>query len=168
MKRLISIVAVFFLAQWLPTMLHSQLLYTALAVPGTFLHEAAHYGFALLLQGNPGTFSILPSFSGGEMESMGHITFTPNWWNAATVCMAPLLVLPASIWLMLVGARLPILLNIVCVYTAACGFYSCIPSSADWNIAISEPLSFLVAIPILLGSLWILWKLIYIEIREIV
>ena len=166
MRLVPSIIAVFVIANWLPNTFHGDLMQAFFALPGTFLHEAAHYGFALLLDGSPGTFSILPTWSGGQMNTLGHITFHPNWYNAATVGLAPLLVLPASIWLMVWGSTRSLKLNVVCIYAAACGFYSSTPSSADLNIAFSQPLSLLVAVPILLGSVYIWYRLVLRSLRQ--
>ena len=165
MRLILSIVAVFAIANWLPSTFHSDILQAVLGLPGTFLHEVAHYGFALLLDGHPGTFSILPTWSGGRMDTLGHVTFYPNWYNAATVGLAPFLVLPASIWLMVWGSRRSLLVNMACIYAAACGYYACTPSSADLSIAYSQPQSFLVAVPILLGSCYIWYRLILASLR---
>lgn len=155
----LTVVLTAWLAYTLPQFFDGGIVGWALTVPGTFLHEAAHYGFALLLDGNPGTFSILPTVSNGQMVSYGHITFTPNWWNAATVALGPVLVAPASVWLMAIGSRLPLPLNALCIWAAAAGFYSAQPSGQDWSIAVQYPLSFIPASIILIVCLVIWWKL---------
>jgi hypothetical protein len=166
MRLSLSVVAVFAIATLLPTLFQNQLVTALLIVPGTLLHELAHYGFALLLDGRPKDFSIWPTWSNGSIVALGHVVFYPNWWNAATVALSPLLVFPASIWLMVVGSRKSILINTVACYAAACGFYSMIPSSADVSIALSYPVSLLIAIPLLLGSTWVWFILIRREIRR--
>lgn len=166
MRLAISVLLAFAVGVWLPNTFSNQYLQALFGLPGTFLHELAHYGFALILNGSPGTFSILPTFSGSQMDSLGHVTFHPNWYNAATVALAPVLVAPASVYLVALSARCSFFWNCALVYAAACGFYACIPSSADLAIAFSEPLSLLLAIPILLGSTWIWMNLIRAEIRR--
>lgn len=165
---MLSAALVAWLANALPRYFDGAWLGWLVTVPGTFLHEAAHFGFALLLDGNPGTFSIIPSFSGGQMASYGHITFSPNWWNAATVCLGPVLVAPASVWLMAVGSRLSLALNALCIWAAASGFYSATPSPQDWSIALGYPLSFIPAFFILCASLLVWWKLIKYELKKTV
>lgn len=165
-RLLLAICGIALLAQLLPRFFDGHWVGWLVTVPGTFLHELAHYGFALLLAGNPGTFSIIPSFEGGSMVSYGHITFVPTWWNAATVCLAPLLVAPASAWLVTLAARVPLAFKPLVIWTAAAGFYSATPSSADWSIAAAHPLSFVLAVPILCMSCWIWWKLIQYELSR--
>lgn len=166
LRFLLTAAAVAWLANVLPRYFDGSWLGWLVTVPGTFIHELAHYGFALLLGGNPGTFSIIPSFSGGQMMSYGHITFSPSWWNAATVALAPVLVAPASVWLMAFGTRLSLPLNALCVWAAAAGFYSAMPSSADFAIALTYPGSWLPAIFILCVSLWIWWRMILSELSR--
>lgn len=158
-RFIITIVLTAWLANTLPRFFDGAWIGWIISVPGTFLHEAAHYGFALLLGGNPGTFSIFPSFSGGQMVSYGHITFTPTWWNAATIALGPVLVAPASIWLMAVGSRLRLHWNALCIWAASTGFYSAQPSHQDWLIAVSHPLSFAPALGLFVACLYIWWKL---------
>ncbi len=159
-RILVNWVAASAVAFWMPHIFDSPLLQWAVLLPGTFMHELAHYGFALLLGGSPDTFSILPSWSNGSMSSLGHITYYPNWYNAATVGLAPLLVAPAGFWLCLVGARMGVIGNALTVWAAACSMYSCIPSDVDLQGALAVPSSWPFALIILLGCTWIWWKLI--------
>jgi hypothetical protein len=160
------VVAVFLLAQALPRYFHNLMVQWAITIPGTFLHEMAHYGYALLMDGNPETFSIFPTWdSRGVMDSLGHITFYPNWWNAWSVGLAPFMVLPAGIWLMLFGSRLNIFVNALCIWAAACSFYGCMPSDVDISGSYPYPASLLVAVPVFLVSLFIWFKLIVHELK---
>ena len=166
-RLLLAICGTAFLAQLLPRYFDGGWGGWAVTVPGVFLHEAAHYGFALLLDGSPGSFSIVPSFSGGQMISYGHITFAPTHLNAATVALAPLLVAPASAWLVAISARVPLLLKPLTIWMAAAGFYSATPSGQDLSIALSYPLSFAPATVILTVSCYIWWRMIRYELSRI-
>ena len=151
------------IARALPPVFGGTWLGWAITVPGIFMHELAHYVFALVLGANPTNFSILPSFEDGAMISYGHVIISPSWWNAATIALAPLLLAPASVWIMLIIPRLPTLLKPIAVWVAIAGFYSMAPSAADLQIVLKEPASILFAV-VILGFFFELWiKLIRIE-----
>lgn len=146
-RLIVSLVLTVYIGQQLPLTLHSQLLYWFVTIPGTAMHEAAHWLTALVLQGNPGVFSLIPEYSNGQMTSMGHATFSPTWYNAASVGLAPYLLYFPSAWFVVKSAKGSLLWGVVFCYVAACGFASVTPSPADWSIAVSQPLSFLFAAP---------------------
>ncbi len=155
MRLAFAIFITLFFGQVLPMALHSQLLYAAITLPGTFLHEAAHYLSALWLNGNPSGFSIIPTWSGGQMQTMGHVLFQPNSLNAATVGLSPYLLFFPSCFFVAVAAKCRIQFMVLWCYVAACGFASLTPSSQDWRIAISYPTSFVLAIPLFAIVAWI-------------
>lgn len=167
LRLMLTIVLVAWISNLLPQIFDGGWLGWAVTVPGTILHELAHYVYALILNGRPGSFSIFPTVvDGGKMDSYGHITFMPNFWNAATVVMAPILAIPASVFLMVFGSSRSPLVNFLCIWAASVGFYSAEPSRADWSIAFAYPLSFVFAVPILLFSIWVWYKLILIQLRR--
>jgi hypothetical protein len=112
--------------------------------PGTFLHEAAHYGTALLLQGHPETFSIFPTInSDWSIQTLGHVTFYPNSWNAATISLAPLFLFPLSFFFIWRASKHRKFSRVFFyLYLGACCWLSCWPSPADWKIAMEHPFSF--------------------------
>jgi hypothetical protein len=148
MRLFFAIFLTLMFGQILPMTLQSQLLYAVVTLPGTFLHESAHYLTALWLQGHPTGFSIIPTWGGGEMQTMGHVLFQPSSLNAATVGLAPYLLFFPSCFFIAVAARCRVQWMVLWCYVAACGFASLTPSSQDWNIATSHPGSFLLAIPL--------------------
>lgn len=154
-RLLFAIFITLMFGQILPMAVHSQLLYAVITLPGTFLHESAHYLAALWLQGHPTGFSIIPTWGGGGMQTMGHVLFQPNSLNAATVSLAPYLLFFPSCFFIAVAARFAIQWMVLWCYVAACGFASLTPSSQDWNIAISHPGSFLLAIPLFGMFAWV-------------
>ena len=131
----------------LPMTLHVPLVYWAITLPGTAMHEGMHWIAAFALQGNPGTFSLIPSFGADGVITLGNITANINWYNAAIIGMAPLFLVFSSAWLLIkAGTRKSMLSSLILCYVSACGFASFMPSSTDWGVAISEPLSFIPAI----------------------
>lgn len=151
--RFFLVGSTFVLSTSLPQILStSEFLYIVLTVPGTFLHELAHYGFAVLMNGFPSDFTILPRYENGELTSLGSVQFSVTSYNAATVALAPILLFPFSVWLILFSDRFSTIPALSLIYFAACGFNSCEPSPPDWAVAVSEPMSFVIAVPILLLS----------------
>lgn len=130
-------VLTFFLNAWVWSVLyHGQMWYAWATMPGTFLHEGAHFLFAEMLDGNPPTFSIWPTWdANGNMDSMGHITFYPNYYNAAVVGLAPLLLAPMAAFFVALAARTLNPLKIIgWCYLAVCSWQSCRPSPADLDV----------------------------------
>lgn len=126
-------------------------LYWAVSLPGTFLHECAHWLFALMLMGDPAGFSIFPTHRDGVMQSLGHVGFRPNWYNAATIALSPLLLGFLGAYLVTLASTRRWRMAIPLGYAAACCFASMLPSAADWSIAVTRPLSFLLMV-IVLGT----------------
>ena len=155
MRLALAIFLTLMFGQILPMALHSQVLYAVITLPGTFLHEAAHYLAALWLQGNPTGFSIIPTWSNGQMRTMGHVLFEPTNLNAATVGLAPYLLFFPACFFIALAARCKIQWMVLWCYVAACGFASLTPSSQDWQIAMSHPFSFILAIPLFVIFAWI-------------
>lgn len=133
--------------------------YAFVTLPGTFLHEAAHYIFAWALDGDPGEFSIVPTYNlAGKMETMGHITFYPNSYNAALVGLAPLLLIPLGALFIAMAARSTNLLKIILwCFMAVCAWHSCRPSRADLDVH-GFIGSYLYAAPVLVIAAWLTYK----------
>jgi hypothetical protein len=141
------------------TLQHGQGWYALVTLPGTFLHEAVHYLFALALDGNPGTFSIIPTWdAAGNMQSMGHITFYPNWYNSAIVGLSPVLLAPmAALFIALAARTLNPLKVAGWCFLAVCAWQSCTPSSADLDVHGFYG-SYLFALPLLAFSAWATYR----------
>jgi hypothetical protein len=120
-------------------------LFFLVAFPGVVLHELAHYVTALLLRGTPEPISLVPHKQADGSWVLGSVTFYPSWWNAGFVALAPLYVLPSIGYVLFhhLQAENPrdILIG---GYLLACIAWGCIPSSADWKIALSRPLGTVV------------------------
>lgn len=124
-------------------------LYALVTVPGTALHELAHYTAALFTEGHPSGFSLIPQ--GG---SLGRVYVRPNWYNAALIGLAPLLLAPLTFLLMALAARAKLIGMVALSYVAACSWAACIPSSADLRIAASAPSSWPFALLMLAFIAW--------------
>lgn len=143
--------------QILPRTLFSSSLYAVVTLPGTFLHESTHYLMALWLQGHPEGFTLIPTWGANGMETMGHIMFEPTVLNAASVSLAPYMLVFPACYLITIAATCRIQWMVLWCYIAACGFASLTPSSQDWNVAMSQPWSFALAVPLffIFAVLWI-------------
>ncbi len=61
-----------------------------LALPSTIMHELCHLIIALLSNGKPSSFSIIPKRENHQYV-LGSVEFVPAWYNAFIICMAPLI-----------------------------------------------------------------------------
>lgn len=163
----ICLAAALGIGQGLTALVQWPWLYWAVTIPGTFLHESAHWIFAWALQGNPTSFSIIPTLQGdptifeilftkkgNAIQSLGHVMFYPNWYNAATVGLAPLLLGVLGIYTTTLSSTRKLWKTIPLGYAAACCFASMWPSGADWSLSVAKPLSFLLMLPILGAFTW--------------
>lgn len=67
-------------------------------IPGTFLHELAHFSVGFILNAQPTSFSLLPKKSGNGYVT-GSVSFRHiKFYNAFPAAMAPLLLLPLACW----------------------------------------------------------------------
>jgi len=150
----------FWLSRTLPYYYSNQWIMMFIELPGTILHEGMHWLVAAMLQGSPSTFSIWPTFdSYGSMNTLGHVHFAPNWYNAASVGAAPFLLMPLTFFITALCARTWNPLRIVLgLWFASTGWLSSTPSSQDFWIANSYPLSWLFALPFLLGVSYITYR----------
>lgn len=162
LKFALILVISFVIAQYLGSTAHSLMLYAVVTLPGTFLHELAHYSMAALLQGNPGNFNLIPS--GG---ALGSVTFHPNWYNAASVALAPLLLAPLTFKFAALGAKLPgVQSTLLCSYFAACSWVACTPSPQDFSIAM-VPTSWPLAAVVLGFTTYLIYKIVRMLIKSV-
>lgn len=115
--------------------------YALVTVPGTFMHELMHWAAAAVTQGDPHGFSIIPTG-----DTLGHVLVRPNWYNATIIALAPLLLAPLTMFVMVIAARSGPLKLVLFSYFAACCWAACIPSGADFSIAASYPTSWLFGV----------------------
>lgn len=131
-------------------------LYAIATLPGTFLHECMHYIAAMLLNGQPRDFTIVP-----DGNTLGSVMFAGNWYNRATVAMAPLLLAPLTFWFVALASRSFNPLKIfLLLWIAASSWVACIPSGQDFSIALRYPSSWPLAVIILGLTTFITFKIV--------
>jgi hypothetical protein len=147
----------FLIAQYLNQTAYSLMLYSAVTLPGTFLHELAHYVTALVMDGNPGNFNLIPSG-----RALGSITFYPNWYNAAAVALSPLLLAPMTAFFALIAAKADSVQQaLLGSYFAACSWVACTPSPQDFSIALNTPTSWPVAALFLGLATYLVYRVVH-------
>lgn len=155
------LVITFMIAQYLNQTAHSLLLFSAVTLPGTFLHELAHYLSALVMNGNPGNFNLIPSG-----DTLGSVTFYPNWYNAASVAMAPFLLAPLTAFFALIAAKASsIQQTLLGSYFAACSWVACTPSPQDFSIALSVPTSWPFAALFLGLTTYVVFRVVHSSLK---
>jgi hypothetical protein len=122
-------------------------LYFLAIFPGVLLHELAHFLVATVLYGEPGPIRLFPKKRADETWELGSVTFSPSWWNAGFVALAPLYVLPVVAWVVFREFHTGSIQD-VCMggYLLACIGRGSVPSGADWDIAFRWPLGTLVVL----------------------
>lgn len=148
MRLFVAIVLTLLIGQLFPLTLQSQTLYAIITLPGTALHEGMHYIMALWLQGDPEGYTLWPTWIDGHMATMGHIMFVPTMLNASSVALAPYLLVFPTCYLIVLASKCRAATMIALCYIAACGFASITPSTQDWHVAMSEPASFILSVPL--------------------
>jgi len=152
-KFLVILILTFFIAQYLSSTAYSIGLYAFVTLPGTFLHELAHYMSALFLGGLPSNFNLIPSGN-----TLGSVRFHPNWYNAASVAMAPFLLAPLTFLVAALGARaVNPFKTLFFSYLAACSWVASTPSPQDFQIAM-VPASWPLAFFLLIGTTYLIYK----------
>ncbi len=131
------------------------------SLPGTIGHELLHLLIGTLTLAKPVKVSLIPKFHRDGSATLGYVRFSNiRWYNALWVGAAPLLALPAAIWLVYYrSAQIPPLVwrELAWSYVAASLIYSCLPSSTDVEMVLSKPigLAFYLASAVLLTSAWL-------------
>src|SRR5688572_29199551 len=74
----------------------SKWLFALLVLPGTTLHEVAHWLVAVLSNGRPHAPSVIPNFAGRRWTLGEVVIANPTWYNRAPIALAPLLLLPLA------------------------------------------------------------------------
>ena len=116
-------------------------------IPGTILHETAHFIVGLLLWAKPTTFSLFPK-KNGDTYTMGSVGFRNiKFYNAFPAAMAPLALLWAAFWLnnwYLANAKITIWNYLVFILLETVIIENAMPSSTDFRVAFSRPLGILL------------------------
>ncbi len=113
-------------------------IFSIAAFPGTLLHEFLHFIAGLLTFGRPTGFSVIPRrVSRGY--ALGSVRFAHvRWYNAWLIGLAPLLLLPMALFLLVwrvQGLHGFVLMEIFWAYLLATLIYASMPSWPDIKIA---------------------------------
>ncbi len=132
MITLVLLIAVVWLRRW-------PLLYALSILPGTIAHELLHFLAGWVTGAKPTSLSIIPRLKTGGGWVLGSVVFTNlRWWNSPLVGLAPLALLPCSVYLFFASMPLPLLsisgtgIKLVAVQFLIAGW----PSPTDWAHAI--------------------------------
>jgi hypothetical protein len=121
--------------------------FSLVVLPGTFVHEALHFLFGILLNGGPVSFNLMPRREGTGW-AMGSVTFNHlRWYNCFFIGMAPLLMLPAAYYAVLWRLRgAPVVgwREALAVYLIANLVYAAIPSWQDVRMSARSPIGWLL------------------------
>lgn len=128
-------------------------------IPGTFLHETAHFLVGLILNAYPTRFDLFPK-KVGDSYVMGSVGFRNiQFYNAVPAALAPLLLLIAgyyfNMWFF-ENIKINYINYIGYVFLQTVIIENAVPSSTDFKVAFSYPLSVL-----LYGSVFV-FALIYV------
>ena len=75
-----------------------------LRLPGTIIHEFLHYITGLFLLAEPVKFSVWPKKGPNGEITLGYVEFRNfTWYNTVIVSLAPLLIIPITIFLIVVN-----------------------------------------------------------------
>lgn len=116
-------------------------------IPGTFLHESAHFLVGLILNAYPTRFDLFPKKS-GDSYVMGSVGFRNiQFYNAVPAALAPLLLLIAgyyfNVWFF-ENVEITYISYIGYVFLQTVIIENAVPSTTDFKVAFSYPLSVLL------------------------
>lgn len=131
-------------AVWILSQLAQRLgmiFYSLFSLPGTLMHELAHYLCAVIFVARPSFPSIIPMRQNGYWR-LGSVKFSPTFLNVVPISMAPMILLPAGIaygvFIMHKAHGETYLFH---AWITGTVIQASMPSTADWKIAL----------PVLLG-----------------
>ena len=132
--------------------------FSLISLPGTVGHELLHFLVGTLTLAKPVRASLIPRFHRDGSATLGYVMFSNiRWYNALWVGFAPVLALPAALWLVYYRpAQIPPLSvsELAWSYVASSLMYSCLPSKADVAIVLSKPAGLFVYLG---GASLLLW-----------
>ncbi len=110
-------------------------LYALVALPGTLMHELAHFIVALLLRAQPRFPSLIPQRMVGGWR-MGSVAFRAGPMRAAPIALAPLLLFPlAWWWTVAIMPRFSWPWLAATAWIAGALLSACLPSATDLRLA---------------------------------
>jgi hypothetical protein len=110
-------------------------IYAVVALPGTAVHELAHFVVAFVLGARPSFPSLVPTRTERGWR-LGEVRFRPGHLRAMFVGLAPVLLAPLALWwatTILAHASWPI--YILHAWIVAALLSACWPSATDWRLA---------------------------------
>ena len=135
--------------------------YGLIALPGTLVHELCHFVAALLLNGQPRGFSVMPRRGPkGELQ-LGSVRIgNLRWYNCVPITMAPLagilLIHPLyTLW----DSYMPTDWYLLKFWLLISIATSIVPSSVDIRLALSEPLGLGFYLIVLVSAVWVYYSL---------
>lgn len=140
-------------ANWLPGRAGA-----LLGLPGTAMHETAHWLVALLLGARPGLISLIPHERDGYLVRGYVRVHRMGWFSTAPIALAPLPFGLYAAWMsfdqaLSSGAQLSVL---GWGYLAGSFTWACLPSGIDLRLALSKPLGLFP----LIGATYLIWMLL--------
>lgn len=124
--------------------------YALVALPGTLMHELAHYLVALLLGARPDFPALVPQRTPHGWR-LGSVAFRAGFLRAVPIVLAPFALLPLAWWWTLAFvAPSPWPLRALHAWLAASFLSASLPSAADWKIA--RPALVLLGLAVALGG----------------
>lgn len=137
--------------------------FSLVSLPGTIGHELLHFLVGTLALARPVKVSLMPKFHRDGSATLGYVMFANiRWYNALWVGFAPLLALPAALWLIYFRSiHIPPLSpsELAWSYVAASLTYSCLPSKADVDIVMSKPVGLVLYAGIAVMLCWAWFKM---------
>lgn len=135
---------------WHPTV------FALVAWPGVLAHELSHAVVGTVLNAKPTAMSLWPKSLGNGRWQLGAVTFTNlKWWNAPWTALAPMLLAPLSlalvlIWVYPAWAAGDIGAAGLALYVCATMLQASWPSSTDFEVAFPG----LVVIGLIVACFW--------------
>ena len=152
MITLALLIAVLWLRRW-------PLVYACSILPGTIAHELLHFLAGWVTGAKPISLSIIPRPKADGGWVLGSVVFTNlRWWNSPLVGLAPLALLPCSVYLFFASIPLPLLsisgagIKLIAVQSLIAGW----PSPTDWAHAI---IGLVVTMLIVLAGFFLMTKI---------
>ncbi len=135
-------IAITLLAYLIP---RSMLMKWLILLPGVIAHELAHWIIGFLTFSRPSFPNLIPKRQGNEWI-LGTVYFVPGFFTAAFVALAPLYILPviAIKFVLPYQQYSDLFVQLLAGYILSVVLIASLPSSADWKIAFSRPVSFVV------------------------
>ena len=137
----------------------SMLLTSLINIPGTFLHETAHFLIGFILNARPTSFTLIPRKS-GDAYVMGSVGFKNiRFYNALPSAMAPLLLLIAGYYFnrwFFANVHLSLWTYFGYVIMQTIIIENALPSSTDFKVAFSSLLGVLFYGAIIIAAIVLL------------